>query len=142
MAKRDLYHNIGVAQVAVPLAAHVASITLANSVAIDTYGYYGIVLEAVVGVVTDSTHVLTLYESDTDTPSSAAGYTAVAQADLLGTLPTNLTTLTNFKLGYIGSKRYLRMSLTWTTSGSGVGGVYGVYAILGYPMHKPVAGTA
>lgn len=142
MAKRDLYHNISEAQVAVPMIAHAASITLANSVGIDTYGYYGVIIMVVVGVVTDSTHALVLYESDTDTPSSATGYTAVAAADMIGTLPANLTTLTNFKLGYIGQKRYLRLPLTWTTSGSGVGGIYGAYSILGFPMHKPIAGTS
>lgn len=134
MAKRDLYHNITEAQMAVPVAAHAASITLASSTTIDTYGYHGIVLEVIVGTITDSTHALTLYESDTDVTGN---YTAVAAGDMFGSFPTNLTSNTNIRIGYIGSKRYLRVPLVWTTSGSGVGGVYGVAAILGYPMHAP-----
>jgi hypothetical protein len=135
VAKRDLFNNIEVAAVAVPLAAHAASIALASAVTIDTYGYYGIVFFANVGVVTDSTHLLTLYESDTDV---TANYTAVAATDVLGGLfPANLTTLTNIKMGYVGARRYLRVTLTWTTSGAGTGGVYGVGVIFGYPLHKP-----
>jgi len=134
MAKRDLYHNLELASVAVPVAAHAASITLGSSTTIDTYGYHGVVLEVIVGAVTDSTHALTLYEADTD---STGSYTAVAAGDMQGAFPANVTANTNVKVGYIGQKRYLRVPLVWTTSGSGVGGVYGVQAILGYPMHKP-----
>lgn len=139
MAKRDLYHNLSEAQIAVPVAAHAASIALASSTTIDTVGYYGVILQVVVGTITDSTHALALYEADTD---STGSYTAVAAADMIGAFTANLTTSTNLKVGYIGSKRYLRVPLTWTTGGGGTGGVYGVIALLGFPMHKPVAGTA
>lgn len=134
MAKRDLYHNIELASVAVPVAAHAASITLGSSMTIDTYGYHAVVLDVLVGTITDSTHALTLYEADTD---STGSYTAVAAGDMFGSFPANLTSNTNVKVGYIGQKRYLRVALVWTTSGSGVGGVYGVQALLGFPMHKP-----
>lgn len=139
MAKRDFYHNVSESLIAVPVAAHAASITLGSSTTIDTYGYHGIILQVVVGTITDSTHALALYEADTD---STGNYTAVAATDMIGAFTANLTSSTNLKVGYIGGKRYLRVPLTWTTGGGGTGGVYGVIALLGYPMHKPVAGTA
>lgn len=134
MAKRDLFDNVEIGGTAVPAAAHAASIALSASTTIDTYGYHGVVLSVLVGTITDSTHLLALYEADTD---STGSFTAVAAGDMLGSFPANLTSNTNVKVGYIGAKRYLRVPLTWTTGGGGTGGVYGVQAILGYPLHKP-----
>lgn len=138
MAKRDLYHNIGVITNIIPLAAHTTTVAIASSATLDTYGYYGIVVEAVCGTITDGTHTLTVYESDTDVTGN---YTLVASGDLLGSFAAiSSSAATNQKVGYIGSKRYLRV--VDTVAGTTTGGVYGVVGIVGYPMHKPVAGTA
>jgi len=95
-----------------------------------------VVIEAIVGTVTDGTHVLALYESDTDVTGN---YTAVAATDMIGAFGANLATGVNIKVGYIGAKRYLRVIDTIT--GTTTGGVYGVVGILGYPMHKPLTAT-
>jgi hypothetical protein len=137
LAKRDLYHNINEATNMIPFAARTATVAIAAAVTLDTYGYYAIVVEAFCGTITDGTHALALYESDTDVTGN---YTLVAAGDLIGAFGANLATGVNAKVGYIGSKRYLRV--VDTVAGTTTGGVYGVVGILGYPMHKPVAGTA
>ncbi len=138
MAKRDLYHNITEGTNMITVASRVAagSIAIAAATTLDTYGYHGVVIEAIVGTVTDGTHVLALYESDTDVTGN---YTAVAATDMIGAFGANLATGVNIKVGYIGAKRYLRVIDTIT--GTTTGGVYGVVGILGYPMHKPLTAT-
>ena len=138
MAKRDLYHNITEAQISIPIAAHTAAVAIGSAATIDTYGYHGVVLEVLCGTITDGTHSFTLYESDTDVTGN---YTSVAAGDMLGAF-ANVTTSTasNQRVGYIGSKRYLRV--VSAVSGATTGGVYGVAAILGYPMHAPAPTTA
>lgn len=138
MAKRDLYHNIGVVTNLIPVAARTATVAIGSSATLDTYGYHGIVLEAICGTITDGTHTLTVYESDTDVTGN---YTLVAAGDLLGSFTAiSSSNAANQKVGYIGSKRYVRV--VDTVAGTTTGGVYGVVGIVGYPMHKPVAGTA
>lgn len=138
MAKRDLYHNIGVVKNLIPVAAITATVAIGSSATLDTYGYHGIVIEAICGTITDGTHTITVYESDTDVTGN---YTAVDAADLLGSFTAMTSSnASNQKVGYIGSKRYLRV--VDTVAGTTTGGVYGVVGIAGYPMHKPVAGTA
>lgn len=133
MAKRDLYNNIEVGTNALTYGAHAASIAIAAAPTVDTYGYYGIAFLLAAGTITDGTHTLALYESDTDVTGN---YTAVAAGDILGTL-VPITTVANLnqKFGYVGARRYLR--LIDTLAGQTTGGIYGVTVIFGFPLHKP-----
>jgi len=136
MAKRELYHNLSVGtQVAIAPAAHAASIAIAAATTIDTYGYEGILLQLLCGTITDGTHTLAVYESDTDV---TANYTLVGAGDLLGAFVAVTSVVNgNQKVGYIGGKRYLRV--IDTLSGQTTGGIYSLVAICGVAMHKPVA---
>lgn len=58
---------------------------------------------AITGTNDDSSIILE--ESD----ESAANFTAVADADLLGSEPTALEPNTAYQFGYIGTKRYIRV---------------------------------
>lgn len=138
MAKRDLYHNIGAIVNMIPVAARTSTVAIGSAVTLDTYGYYGIIIEAICGTITDGTHTLAVYESDTDVTGN---YTQVNASDLIGSFTAiSSSNAANQKVGYIGSKRYLRV--VDTVAGTTTGGVYGVVGIVGYPMHKPIAGTA
>lgn len=69
------------------------------------------------GAVTDGTHTVTLQESDDNTT-----FTAVGAGDLQGALTAVTTANANTvqRQSYVGSKRYLRASVT--TSGATTGG--------------------
>lgn len=70
------------------------------------------------GAVTDGTHTVVLEESDT----GSSGWAAVAAADLQGSLTAVGTGQANTvqRQSYVGSKRYLRASVT--TAGATTGG--------------------
>ena len=86
----------------------------------------------------DATFTVLLEESD---DSGMSGASAVADADLLG---TEVLAAFQFdddnetrKLGYIGAKRYTRLTITPVANASAA--VLSVVAILGHPMIKPTA---
>jgi hypothetical protein len=84
------------------------------STALDCAGFTGAVVAIATGTLSDAdaTTVVLLEESD----ASGSGYTAVADADLIGTelaaAPGFADDNECFKLGYKGTKRYLRLTVT------------------------------
>lgn len=85
------------------------------------------------GGVTDGTHTVTLQESDDNST-----FTTVAAGDLQGSL-TALTTAnqnTVQRQSYIGSKRYLRASVT--TTGATTGGTYTAVILMTQGSGQPV----
>lgn len=106
---------------------------------IDRKGYESLTLVLIAGTMTDAdaTAVVTLEHGD----DSGLSDTAVpAAADLVGTLA-----LMNFqfdddiecrKIGYVGSKRYVRATITPTGNNSGAFPV-AMVAILGHPVASP-----
>jgi hypothetical protein len=129
----DLYNNISVVQACAPQA--VAADKTGD--AIDLAGYKGAVIVWNVGVVTDGTYAIEIQESDTTT---SGDFTAVADADLIGTEKTGVTTTNDeavYIVGYKGSKRYIRYKITETSAGS-TGGIMSVSVIKGLPAHAPV----
>ena len=91
-------------------------------------------LVVMTATITDGSHAVILQESD---DNSAWG--TVAAADLQGSAPTITATDDNvlFELGYKGSKRYLRASVT--TSGATTGGNFGAVILRGFPRRQPIA---
>lgn len=110
----------------------------ANGVAVDRAANGGM-QEAVVlvctGTVTDGSHAITLEESD----DGSTGWTAVAAAQLQGSLPTALAANddTVYEVGVRATKRYLRV--VGTTSGATTGGAFFASVILGAPRFSPVS---
>jgi phosphoribosylamine-glycine ligase len=86
------------------------------------------------GTITDGSHAVTLQESD-----DGSAWSAVAAADLQGSVPTITATDDDkvFELGYLGSKRYLRASVT--TSGATTGGTFGALLVRAFPRRPPIA---
>jgi hypothetical protein len=86
------------------------------------------------GTITDGSHAIVLQESDDN-----SSWATVAAADLQGTAPTIASTDDDaiFELGYKGSKRYLRASVT--TSGATTGGTFGATIVRAFPRRTPIA---
>ena len=117
---RDFYNSIVVTRAESPVAALTNANTPFVSEVIDMQGYKSLVWVIQLGAITDAdaTGVVLIEESDTDFSGSA-----VADIDLNGT-----EALINFdfaddnlarKIGYHGSKRYVRMTITPADNNAG-----------------------
>lgn len=109
-------------------AARTAS---ANGSGVDLANFASATVAFVVGTITDGTHTPSVEESDDNTT-----FTAVAAADLIGSLAA-LASNTNQRVGYRGSKRYVRA--VSTVAGATTGGVYAGVVIRGDARKQPVA---
>ncbi len=127
MATVDFYNNLANAVTTLAPAARTAG---ANGSTVDLQGYEGVLIQAVVGTITDGTHSLTVQESDDGTT-----WSNVAAANLQGSF-ANLATDTNQKVGYLGTKRYIRVDAA--VSGATTGGIYAVIVVRGAPRKAPV----
>ncbi len=109
-------------------AARTAS---ANGTGVDLANFDSAEVALIVGTITDGTHTPSVQESDDDST-----YTAVAAADLIGTLAA-LASSTNQRVGYRGTKRYVRA--VSTVSGATTGGVYAAVVVRSDARKQPVA---
>ena len=100
---KDLKNNIEPALSLNP-AARTSS---TNGAAVDLQGYESALVLVHCGALTDGTHTPSVEHSD----ASGSGYTAVAAADLIGSLVA-CTANGIQSVSYIGSKRYIRVVLT------------------------------
>lgn len=133
---RDLHNNIHPLRALSPVS--VADNTAQVCQIIDKQGYKSLEYVIATGSIADAdaTFVVLLEESD---DSGMSGAAAVADADLLG---TELLAGFQFdddnetrKLGYIGKKRYTRMTITPSANASAA--LLCVVAILGDPAIAP-----
>ena len=97
---------------------------------VDIRGYEAAMAVIYSGALTDGTHTPKLQESDDDST-----YTDVAAVDLEGTL-ANISADAVQRVGYKGTKRYVRV---FVTSNGATGAIYGVMILRGVPHHAPVA---
>lgn len=109
-------------------AARTAS---ANGSGVDLSGFHSANIAFVVGTITDGTHTPSVQESDDNST-----FTNVAAADLNGTLAA-LASNTNQRVGYRGTKRYVRA--VSTVSGATTGGVYAGVVERGDARKQPVS---
>jgi len=115
----------------------ITSDTTTNGDIIDTAEYGSLLFVIQSGTLTDGTYTVLIHEGDESNLSDAA---AVADADLTNTeasasfAATDDNTVT--KIGYVGSKRYVRLSLVSASTSSG--GTLGAIAIQGSPITAPV----
>jgi len=102
---RDLAHNIAAIQAVAPAVLSATN----TSAAMDLLGFESAALVINTGAIVsagDFTPKLT--ECDT----SGGTYTDVAAADLIGTFPVILVATSVVKVGYVGSKRFLKSVIT------------------------------
>lgn len=127
---RDLYSTASVLQSIKP-AAYTATV---NGTGVDLLGYESAFVVISAGVRTDGTHTFKLEESDDN-----SAWNDVAAADQLGASPAVIDAATDevdYDLGYVGSKRYLRV--TSTVASATTGAIYGASVVRGHAINTPV----
>lgn len=134
MIKKDLYTTVLTKRSLAPALRAATANGTAVDRAEDTSMFQAALVIVDCGVVTDGTHTIEVQES-----ADNSSWAAVATADLQGTEPAMTSSVDDqiFEIGYLGTKRYLRVITTVTGSPS-TGGIYGATIVLGDPRVKPV----
>ncbi len=130
-------NNIDVKRVISPVS--VADTTAQVGTVVDGQGFGSVTYLIATGSIADADATFTVLLEESD--ASGSGFAAVADADLLGT-----EVLAGFqfdddnecrKLGYIGSKRYTRLTITPVANASAA--LLSAVAVLGSPSIAPTA---
>lgn len=136
---RDLCNNIDPKRGLSPIKQTNADTAFVSQI-LDTRGLKSATFVLLTGAITDTdvTFVVLAEEGDN---SALSDNTAIADGNLLGTelLATPLLTDDNecFKLGFIDTKRYIRVTVTPTGNNSGDINIAGVW--ITEPLTKPTA---
>jgi len=135
---KDLLNNIHVARAISPVS--VSDNTAQVSQIIDRRGFDSLTFVIAAGSVADADVTFTVLVEDGDN-SGLSDAAAVADAELLG---TELLAGFQFdddneprKIGYLGSKRYVRLTITPANNASAA--LVSAVAILGHPSLVPTA---
>lgn len=140
---KDLYNKVLVKR-AISAVTQTNSDTAIVSQIIDRQGFESVLFVISTGGLTDADATFTVLLEEGDN-SALSDNTAVADADLLGT-----ELLAGFqydddnevrKLGYLGVKRYLRLTITPSGNNSGAAPICAM-ALLGRPSMAPVTQSA
>jgi hypothetical protein len=135
---RDQLSNLHILNAITPVAARTDNTAIVSSI-IDMRGYDSLTFGIIIGTNTDAdaTFAVTMDHGDASNLSDAA---AVPTLDLVGTLALASYDFADDnesrKIGYVGNKRYVR--LTITPSGNNAGNIFvAAAAILGNPHQAP-----
>lgn len=137
---RDQASNLKLMPVIAPAINTDAGTTPIVGSIIDRLGYESLTYGIITGTLSDTnaTYTVLLEESD---DSGMSGAAAIADADLIGTEADAGFTFANDgvtrKLGYVGNKRYTRLTITPAGADSGNSPIAAI-AILGRPHQAPV----
>lgn len=127
---KDLYSNVRVAAALAPAVQ--ASATTTAALDLREFGsvVYAVATGAIVG---DGDFGVKLQHSDT---TDNGDFVDVPAALVESNAPATLLASSGYKLGYAGTKRYVRLALT---KAGGTSIAAGATAILGHPAVAPVA---
>lgn len=123
--KNDIDMAVGIA----PAAARTTT-TTGTGVDLAAYGAATVFFQP--ATITDYIHTPSVDES-----ADNSSWTAVAAGDLIGTLAV-LASNTIQRVGYNGTKRYIRAVITVSSTGS-TGGVYAAQIVRGHAAKAPLA---
>lgn len=133
---RDLHNNIHVTRAISPVS--VSDTTAAVSQIIDRQGYQSLEFVIATGSIADADATFTVLVEDGEV-ANLSDAAAVTDANLLGT-----EVLAGFqfdddnetrKIGYIGDKRYVRLTITPVANASAA--LFAAVAVLGHPNYTP-----
>ncbi len=136
--RRDLHNNIHVKRGLSPVAAGTDNTAYVSEI-IDTAGYGSVEFLLAIGANTDANATFTVLVEDGNN-SALSDNAAVADEYLLGTEASASFAYNDDnevrKIGYIGTKRYVRVTVT--PAGNDSGNIYmaGVW-VLGHPVNMP-----
>jgi hypothetical protein len=143
MPTRDLHNHIHIVRGLSPQKQTNADTAFVSEI-VDTAGYESVEWVTLTGALTDAGVTFVVLMEDGD-QSNLSDNAAVADTFLLGTETTATFTEADDnevrKLGYIGSKRYVRVTITPTGNSSGDINIAGCW-ILGHARHQPTASLA
>lgn len=126
---RDIISNFGAVQAIAPAVQAAA----ADGITIDTLGFGSVGFVINTGAIVGAGDFgIKVQESD----ASGSGFTDAAASAVQGTVPATLEAASVYKLGYVGFKRYVRLSLT---KAGGTSIALGAAAIKGNAASRPVA---
>lgn len=135
---RDLLNNIDVKRAISP--ASVGDNTAQVSQVIDRQGFNSLVFVIATGSLADADATFTVLVEDGDV-SNLSDAAAVADVDLLGTEALASFTFSDDdkvrKIGYVGAKRYVRLTITPAANASAA--LLSAVAVLGHPAAVPTA---
>jgi hypothetical protein len=116
--------------------AAIATDTTTNGEIIDTLGYQSLDFAVLSGTLTDGAYTITLEDGDAANLSDAS---TVASTSLVGSLPAFADTEDNTvkHVGYVGKKRYVRLSIVSTSTSSG--GTFSAVALKGNAASRPTS---
>lgn len=140
MASKDLHNNIHVKRGLSPVAAGTDNTPYVSQI-VDTAGYESVEFLILIGANTDADATFTVLFEDGDA-ANLSDNAAVADTFLLGT-----EALASFqydddnevrKIGYVGNKRYCRVTITPANNGAGDIFIAGAW-LLGHPRSAPTS---
>ena len=127
---KDLVSKLGAVQALAPAVV----IATATADPIDLQGFNSAMVLINTGAIAGAgDYTVSLEESDTTT---GGDFTAVAAANLSGSFPASLAANSVYKVGYKGTKRYVR---TVTTKNSGTSIAAGIVVVKVAPADAQVA---
>uniref|UniRef100_UPI003BAAB2BC hypothetical protein n=1 Tax=Stappia sp. TaxID=1870903 RepID=UPI003BAAB2BC len=127
--RKDLYSNFAVVQA----VASGSKSDAADGADVDLQGFYSALFVVNTGTISGAgDFTFKLQESDEE----GTGYEDVAADDVIGEAPDTMAATSAYKLGYRGSKRYVRLAIT---KAGGTSIQVGAVAILGHANQAPVA---
>ena len=127
----DMHHHTK--QLAGLTSQTIATDTTTAGEIIDTAGFTALEFFLLSGTVTDGAYAVSLQHGD---DSGLSDVTAVSAEETLGDADFALADDDTAKrIGYIGKKRYVRLSVVSTATTSG--GVFAGVAVLGNAAHQP-----
>jgi hypothetical protein len=137
---RDLHSNIDVRRVISPVS--VADNTPQVGQIIDKAGFDSLEFLISAGTIASGTATFTVLLEQSDVSDLSSGKTTVADSDTINTQTLASFTYANpntvRRIGYIGQKRYVR--LTITPASNAAAALLGAVAVLSHPTYGPVAG--
>jgi hypothetical protein len=138
MASYDIHNNLHFVPLIAPIAARTDNTAIVSAI-IDTMGYEAAELVLITGTNTDTNATFAVLVEDGDN-SGLSDAAAVADTFLIGTEAVAGFTFADDvecrKIGYVGNKRYLRLTVTPSGNDSGNIFISGV-AVLGHPRRAP-----
>jgi hypothetical protein len=135
---RDLFNAITVARAIAPVS--VSDNTAQIGQIIDRQGYGSVTFAIATGSVADADATFTVLVEHGDA-ANLSDVASVADADLLGTEALAGFTFADDnatrKIGYVGGKRYVRLTVTPVNNASAA--VFGAVAVLGHAQLAPTS---
>jgi hypothetical protein len=135
---KDLYHDYRTTQIINPIAMTTAN---ANGTVIDLIGYRGVLLVAGFGLSSALLGASNLATVRFMSSSDNSTWAAIADTDLIGgnntqIVDANAEANTCYQRSYIGSARYVTIRIEPTGT---IATTVSAYAVLGRPLHAPIA---